>query len=115
MINKVKVEICGSSYSIATVEREDYLQSLAKELNTNISQLLREGPKLSLNDALVLCALNYIDNYKKSESASDNMRAQLTDYLEDAARTRIDLEEAKREVERLRRQLGATGNQQNQA
>lgn len=112
MINKVKVEICGNSYSIATVEREDYLQSLAKELNTNLSQLLRDGPKLSLNDALVLCALNYIDSYKKSEAASDNMRAQLTDYLEDAARTRIDLEEAKREVERLRRQLGAT-NQQN--
>ena len=33
------------------------------------------------------------------------MRGQLTDYLEDAARARIELEESKREIERLTRQL----------
>ena len=48
---------------------------------------------------------NFEDAYKKSEASADHMRGQLTDYLEDAARARIELEESKREIERLTRQL----------
>ena len=33
------------------------------------------------------------------------MRSQLSDYLEDAARARIELDDAKREMEKMRRQL----------
>lgn len=105
MINRVRIEVYGSKYTIATPETEGYVQDLADVLNEQITVLLSENSKLSFNDALVLCAINYIDAFKKSEQAADNMRGQLTDYLEDAARARIELDEAKREIERLKRRV----------
>ena len=36
---------------------------------------------------------------------ADRMRTQISEYLEDAAKARIELDEAKRELVRLRRQL----------
>ena len=39
------------------------------------------------------------------------MRAQIKDYLEDAAKAKLELEEERREVERLRRELGYLNGQ----
>ena len=56
--------------------------------------------------AAVITALGYLDELKKSTSGADNMRAQIKDYLEDAAKAKLAAEEARREVERLRREIG---------
>ncbi len=109
MINRVRIEVGASKYVIATPEKEEYVQQLAQELNSQISQLMESNDRMSLNDALVLCALNYVDAYKKSEASADHMRSQLTDYLEDAAKARIELDEARREIDRLSRRLDMLG------
>ena len=103
MINRVKIEILGASYTIATPESEEYVRSLAAELNSQMKSLIDADPKLTPNSALVLCAMGYADMFHKSEQAADNMRGQLTDYLDEASRARAELDEAKRELEKLRR------------
>lgn len=103
--NRIKIEVLGTSYTISTPESPEYVRSLARGLDTNLSGLMDADKRLSPNAALILCALGYADSLHKSEEASDRMRAQLTDYLEDAARARQQLEESKRELGRLRRQL----------
>ena len=70
--------------------------------------MLAQNKSLSVTDALILCLLNYMDNYHKAEENTDHMRSQLTGYLEDAAKYRIEADEAKREIERLRRELEQT-------
>ena len=40
-----------------------------------------------------------------STIGADNMRAQIKDYLEDAAKAKLAAEESRREVERLRREI----------
>ena len=47
----------------------------------------------------------YLDAYKRSEENADRMRTQISEYLEDAAKARIELDEVKRENAHLRRQL----------
>lgn len=106
-LNKVKLEICGSKYVINTSEEPEYVHGLAYEINDAIKTLLDKSDTMTYNDALVLVTLNYADLYKKSEESADNLREQLTGYLEDAARARIDCDEAHREIERLRRELAA--------
>ena len=105
MINRIKIEILGSTYTIATPETEEYVRSLAKELDEQARHLLNTDSKLSPNDALILCAMSYSDSFHKSEQSSDHMRSQLTDYLEDAAKARIELDDVRRELDKLRRQL----------
>ena len=45
---------------------------------------------------------------KKSEMTSENLRGQIQEYLEDAARARTDAEISKREAERLAKELAST-------
>lgn len=84
-MNRVRIEVYGSRYVISTPEDESYVRGLAKSLDEQLRSLLENNSGLTLNDALVLCAINFEDAYKKSEASADHMRGQLTDYLEDAA------------------------------
>ncbi len=102
MNNRVRVEVGNSKYVISTQEDEAYVLSLAKELDSGVRQLMEGNDRVTLNDALVLCALNYIDMYHKSERSTDHMRSQLTEYLEDASRARVELDEVKRELAALK-------------
>lgn len=76
-----------------------------------MSQMLTANPSASVTTAAVMTALGYLDELKKSTSGADNMRAQIKDYLEDAAKAKLELEEERREVERLRRELGYLNGQ----
>lgn len=105
MQNTVKIDVLGTSYTITTAESEGYVHSLAEEIDRQVSGILSADTKLSPNGALILVALGYADSLHKAESGADNMRAQVSEYLEDAARAGIERDEAKREVERLRRQI----------
>ena len=104
--NKIKLEICGASYVIATTDTEEYILSLAEKLDADMNQMMTNNPSASIATAAVIRALGYLDELKKSTSGADNMRAQIKDYLEDAAKAKLSAEEARREVERLRREIG---------
>lgn len=104
--NKIKLEICGASYVIATTDTEEYILSLAEKLDADMNQMMTNNPSASIATAAVITALGYLDELKKSTSGADNMRAQIKDYLEDAAKAKLSAEEARREVERLRREIG---------
>ncbi len=103
--NRVQIQVMGSSYSITTTETKEYIHSLEEKLNGMLEELMRRHPGVSLSDALVLTCMNLLDGCHKSEAASDNIRGQLAEYLQDAARARIELDEANREIERLGREL----------
>lgn len=107
--NRVKITINGVHYFIATTEPEDYVLGLAQELDEQIKAVLEKNPTISFNDVMVLCAMNYVDAYKRSEENADRMRTQISEYLEDAAKARIELDEVKRENAHLRRLLAESG------
>lgn len=112
-INRVRIDINGSKYLISTGESEEYVKSLALELDDQLRGLMQKNGNMSFNDALIICALGYVDSYKKSEQNADNLRTQITEYLEDAARARIEVDEAKREINRLEKALAALKAGQN--
>lgn len=112
-LNKIKIEIAGASYTVATTEQEGYVRDLAKEMSDDIEGLMARNPSLSMNDALVLCSIAYLSEYKKEAANSDHIRSQLKEYLGDTARARMEVDEANRradklakEVEELRRRYG---------
>lgn len=105
MINRIKIKVLETTYTIASPESEEYVHALAAELDAQVRELMDVDEKLSPNAALILCAMGFADSFHKSEQSADHMRSQLTDYLEDAAKARSDLEESKHEIEKLRRQI----------
>ncbi len=103
--NRVKLEICGSSYVVSTTDTEEYLVGLAQRLDEDMRRMMMETPNASVTAAAVITALGYLDEAEKNAMGADNMRTQIQDYLEDAAKARLAAEEARREVERLRREV----------
>ena len=104
MVNKVRVTIAGAPYAIATTDSEKYIASLAKRLDEDITKLLDTNENLSVTKAAVFCAMDYLDEYKKSTGSAENMRSQIQDYIADAARAKL-AETLRRENDALREQL----------
>ena len=55
MVNKVRVNIAGAPYAIATTDSETYITSLAKKLDEDIAKLLDGNENLSVTKAAVFC------------------------------------------------------------
>ena len=111
MVNKVRVNIAGTPYAIATTDSEKYIPSLAKKLDEDIPKLLDENENLSVTKAAVFCAMDYLDEYRKSTGSAENMRSQIQDYIADAARAKLAEDKAKAENEVLRREAAALREQ----
>ncbi len=106
-MEKIKLWIANEEYNIATDDDLDYVAQLGEELNQRITAIMRDSTRISVTQAAILTALEYADFAKKSEITSDNLRGQIQEYLEDAARARTDAEISRREVERLTKELAA--------
>ena len=76
MVNKVRVNIAGAPYAIATTDSETYITSLAKKLDEDIAKLLDGNENLSVTKAAVFCAMDYLDEYKKSTGSAENCAAR---------------------------------------
>ena len=63
--NKIKLEICGASYVIATTDTEEYVLSLAEKLDADMNQMMTNNPSASIATAAVITALGYLDELKK--------------------------------------------------
>ncbi len=99
--NKIKLNIAGESYNLVSDDSPEYMAELAKEVDLKIAAVLKGG-KISTTQAAVLVALEYADASKKNGESTDNLRAQLKNYLEDAAQAKSERDTYKREVERLK-------------
>lgn len=103
--NRVQVKIGGATYTIVTEDDPQYVETLAEEINGEIRSVCNSNPSLSITQAAVLVALDEADAHKKASASADNLRVQIKDYLEESARAKMEVEVARREVERLNREI----------
>ena len=103
MKNRVTVTIAGQEYTLVATEEEGYVEKVAQHVDAQMKQVL-DGARISLVDGAVLTALNIADEYFKEVEASENLRRQLKEYLEEATKLKMELSEAKREIFKLQNQ-----------
>ncbi len=103
--NRVSLKICGNSYTILTEDDPDYVEDLGELIDKEMKAVAQDSPSLSQTQCAVLVALDQADAAKKATASSDNLRAQIKDYLEDSARARMEVDVARREIERLNREI----------
>ena len=108
--NRVQVKIGGATYTIVTDDDPEYVENLAEQVNNEIKSICNSNASLSMTQAAVLVALDQADACKKASASSDNLRVQIKDYLEESARARMEVEVARREVERLNREIADLRN-----
>lgn len=62
---RVRLKICGSQFVITADESQQYIQKIAKIVDERIKYLDDSDPKLSLQMATIVAALNYCDQLEK--------------------------------------------------
>ena len=99
MKNKIVVTIDGREYTMVAVEDEAYVRRCAAQVDSQLREIM--NGRLSQADAAVLCAMNLADQFFKEQEASENLRRQIKDGLEEANRLKMELSECKREIFKL--------------
>ena len=100
MRNRIVVNIGGKDYTMVAAEDEGYVRRCAELVNQQLQEVLREG-RLSQADGAVLAAMNVADMLLKEQEASENLRRQVKDSVEEAAQLKNELSEARREIFKL--------------
>ncbi len=103
MKNRITVSIGGRDYTIVAEEPESYIRKVAAHVDQKMDEIMKEA-HASLVDAAVLAAMNTSDDYYKAMETAENLRGQLKDYLDEAARAKQELSEARREIFRLQQE-----------
>ena len=100
MKNKVTVSIAGQEYTMVAVEDEAYVRRVAGHVDGQLREVMDQG-RLSLADGAVLTAMNIADQYFREQASTENLRRQVKEGLEEAARLKNELSECKREIFKL--------------
>lgn len=100
MRNRVTVTIDGREYNIIAAEDEAYVRKVAAHVDSQMKTVIQEA-KVSSVDGATLAAMNIADQYFKELEASENLRRQLKEYLEEGAKQKLEISELKREIFKL--------------
>ena len=95
MKNHVTVTIGGQQYAILAAEGEEYVRKVAAYVDGKLKETM-EGGKMA-----VLTAMNIADERFREQDASENLRRQIKELLEESAQLKTELSEAKREIFKL--------------
>ncbi len=102
---RVTLTICGNEYNIFADEDPKYMEELGDRVNDTLTKIVKDNSRLSITQAAILASLDFADEATKATATAENLRGQIKEYLEDSARYKMEAEVAKREVERLRKEL----------
>ena len=105
MATRSKVKVLGTTYYITTSGSEQQVRHIEEQMNEQLAAIQEQRPNISTLDALVILSLNLMDEITDAESSTDRMREQLSQYLEDAAKARMELEDQRRQCDRLTQEL----------
>ncbi len=104
-VNKIKITVGGTDYSILAEDDAKYVKELGKELDKSFAQIMKANSRISTTQAAVLLALDYADECKKATLTADRLREQIKDYLDDASSAKSKADWARHEAENLKKEV----------
>ena len=105
MKHKITVSSAGQEYTLVAEEGDDYVKRCAALVDKQVLDVMN-GARLGRSDAAVLTAMNLADQFLKEQEASENLRRQIKDGLDENAKLKMELSEAKREIFKLQNHKG---------
>lgn len=100
--NRVKVEICGQSYTILSDETKEYTLALAREVSRVIGSAISPMKGISAFMAATLAAMDYCDRFKKAENALEALKEHSRKSLAAEVSARSEIEKLRKEIKTLK-------------
>ncbi len=108
--NQVSLHIAGLNILVTTPEDEEYVTQIAQEIDEYVTAILQKASGASVTNAVLLCAIEYLDSYKKANRTANNMRSQIKEYLSEAANAKMECDEEKKKNDELVIEIQALRN-----
>lgn len=100
MKKKVTVTIAGQPFTLVGAEEEGYARRVADYVDEQVRAVAADG-RMSALDSTVLAAVNITDHLFREQESGENLRRQIQQALDEAAKLKLELSEAKREIFKL--------------
>lgn len=98
--NKIRFTVAGTELCIVTNDNEEYIRSLAANVNDRIEKYTKNGG-VSVTQAAALTAMEFADENTRKENILAGIKDQLKVYLDDAAKIKAERDQYKAEYEKL--------------
>jgi cell division protein ZapA (FtsZ GTPase activity inhibitor) len=118
--NKAIVKIRNKEYVIMSSDSQEYILSVAKELDARISTIAGSNSSLNPERLIILTALNLCDEYMKLSETNKVLQQQITNYEisknkdSSSSDAESELETAKERIKLLEAQLTDDSEQRKQ-
>lgn len=101
MKRKITLTIDGREYTLTgTTETAAYMEQVGAFVDSQIGEV-KQGIRVSAVDAATMAAMNIADSFFNERTASENLRKQLKEALDDASRLKKEISDLKMENFRL--------------
>jgi len=100
-LNRLKANICGTTYTLVSEESLSYMRDLVAEVDNDMMQILTADSRMSTTMAAVLTAVTNADKARKESAAADDLRLKLKRLVDDNESIEDRLAAARAEVDRL--------------
>lgn len=100
--NKVNITIRNQSYTIISDESPADIRLLADVVDKKLGEIMDNGGRTSLIEALVLVSLDLANGMKKSADIVAKYKSEMAGYLEDVEKATIERDKYKRELDKIK-------------
>ena len=99
---KHTIRILNYNLTLTSDDDKTYIENIAERVERNIKTLSDNMPTRNMTEVSLFVAMDYCDRYMKAIGDGNSMRGQIKDYLKDSGQLRQQLDDAKKEIERLK-------------
>ena len=99
MKNRVEVVIAGNRFTMTGEQDEEYMTKIAALVDNRVCKIKESGA--STLQAVLLTACDIADNYVQAVKGSENLRTQISKYLDENKNLSRDLSDAQEEIRSL--------------
>lgn len=103
--NRVKLKIADCEILVASEDSEEYIRETGEQVDEHVRNIMKSAPSMSTTLAAMFAALDFCDEATKQKQSADNLRRQIKECLDDAARLREELDKIKKSEEDAQREL----------
>lgn len=101
MANRLKANICGTTYTLVSEESLSYMRDMVAQVDAEMGQIVADDRRMSTTMAAVLTAVNNLDKAQKEARAAEELRLQLKRLTDDCEHLKDQLAAAREENARL--------------
>jgi cell division protein ZapA len=100
-ISKIKVTICGKDYNLSSEEPAEVVLARASRADAMVTHFMNVS-RLNTQNAAVLTVLDALTDVDKQTAVVDNLRSQISEYLDVAAKARADVEDMAKKLDKYK-------------